>query len=307
MSASGNSSPFRSGFVALVGRPNVGKSTLFNALLGEKLAIVTDKPQTTRNRIRGILNLPGVQVIFLDTPGIHKPQHRMNEIMVKNAVSTLGEVDLVCLLVEAAQPPGAGDRFIIDLMKRAGTPAFLVINKTDLVRRETLLPFIDEARTLHPFAEVIPVSAVTGENLEDLKETIVRAMPEGPRLFPEDMKTDQTERFLASELIREQVFLQTKEEVPYSTAVVVEEMKDRPEGTIYIRALVVVERESHKGIVIGRKGARLKAIGQAARHEVERILGAKAYLELFVKVKPRWREEAEILRDFGYTIEGESS
>ncbi|MEK6814825.1 MAG: GTPase Era [Nitrospirota bacterium] len=303
MSASGNPILFRSGFAALVGRPNVGKSTLFNALLGEKLAIVTDKPQTTRNRIRGILNLPDAQAVFLDTPGIHKPQHRMNEIMVKNAVSTLGEVDVVCLLVEATQPPGVGDRFIIDLMKRVGTPAFLVINKIDLVRRETLLPFIDEARTLHPFAEVIPVSAVTGENLEDLKETIVRALPEGPRLFPEDMKTDQTERFLASELIREQVFLQTKEEVPYSTAVVVEEMKDRPDGTIYIRALVVVERESQKGIVIGRKGARLKAIGQAARHEVERILGAKAYLDLFVKVKARWREEAEILRDFGYTIE----
>lgn len=303
----GKEPSFRSGFVALVGRPNVGKSTLFNALLGEKLAIVTDKPQTTRNRIRGILNRPDAQVVFLDTPGIHKPQHRMNEIMVRNAVATLGEVDLVCLLVEADQPPGAGDRFIIDLMKRVETPAFLVINKIDLVRRETLLPLIDEARTLHPFAEVVPVSAATGENLEELKETIVRVLPEGPRLFPEDMKTDQTERFLASELIREQVFMQTKEEVPYSTAVVVEEMKDRPEGTIYIRALVVVERESQKGIVIGRKGARLKAIGQAARREVERILGAKVYLDLFVKVKPRWREESEVLKDFGYTIEGESS
>ena len=292
---------FRSGFVTLVGRPNVGKSTLLNALLGEKLAIVSEKPQTTRNRILGIRHLPDAQIVFLDTPGIHKPRQKLNQYMVKAALDTYQEVDVVLVLVEATQPPGPGDRYILETLKPVQTPVFLVLNKIDLVPKPHLLPLMDTYRGLYPFQELIPVSARTGENLQDLVDTLLRYLPQGPRYFPEDMITDQPERFLVAEIVREKVFQLTEEEIPYATAVQVEEMAERPEkGLLYIRALILMEHESQKGIIVGKGGARIREIGKRAREEIERLLGTRVYLDLWVKVLPDWRKREDALRSLGY-------
>jgi len=288
---------FRSGFVAIVGRPNVGKSTLMNCLLGEKISIISDKPQTTRNRIRGILTTPQAQLIFIDTPGIHKPIHKMNEVMVQAAIRTYGEVDVILLLVEATERPGAGDRFIIDSLSGVRTPVFLVINKVDLVQKELLLPLMQELSELHPFAEIIPVSALTGD-LGDLVKTIEKRLPKGPKYFPDDQLTDQPERFIVAEIIREKVFELTKEEVPYSTAVVIEQMREEPDLT-RVHAVIYVDRDSQKGIVIGRRGALLKEIGTRARRDAEKLLGVKVFLQLWVKVKKGWREDDTMLRNIG--------
>jgi GTP-binding protein Era len=288
---------FKSGFIAIIGRPNTGKSTLMNCLLGEKISIISDKPQTTRNRIRGILTLPQAQLVFIDTPGIHKPIHRMNEVMVNAAVRTCGEVDVILLLVEATARPGAGDRFIIDSLSGVKTPVFLIINKVDLVPKEQLLPLMQEYSTLHPFAEIIPLSALKGD-LGALTDTIVKRLHAGPKYFPDDQLTDQPERFIVSEIIREKVFELTKEEIPYSTAVVIEQMQEEPELT-RIHAVIFVERDSQKGIVIGRGGALLKEIGTRARTDAERILGVKVFLQLWVKVKKGWREDDAMLRNIG--------
>lgn len=292
---------FRSGFISIVGRPNVGKSTLLNTLLGEKIAIISDKPQTTRNRILGIVNAPGAQLVFMDTPGIHKPVHKMNEFMVRTALATYGEVDVILMLVEATQPPGGGDRYIIETLKQVKTPVFLLINKVDLVEKETLLPLIAEYSGLHTFAEIIPVSALAGD-LGGLREAIIRRLPEGPKYFPEDQLTDQPERFIISELIREKIFELTKEEIPYSTAVVIEEMKEEPKIT-RITAVIYVERDSQKGILIGRNGAMLKQIGSLARQDAEKLLGARIFLQLWVKVKKGWREDEHMLRNLGLVTE----
>lgn len=293
---------FNSGFISIIGRPNVGKSTLLNALLGEKIAIVSSKPQTTRNRILGIVNQPGAQLVFLDTPGIHKPMHKMNEVMVKTALQTCKEVDVILMLVEATEQPGGGDRFIIETLAEVKTPVYLLINKVDLIKKEALLPLIQVYSSMYKFAELIPVSALKND-LGGLVETILKRLPQGPKYFPDDQMTDQPERFIVSELVREKVFELTKEEIPYSTAVVIEEMKEEP-GITRISAVIYVERDSQKGILIGKGGGMLKKIGTLARLDAEKLLGTKIFLKLLVKVKKGWREDERMLKNFGILGEG---
>ncbi len=291
---------FKSGFVAIVGRTNVGKSTLLNALLGRKVAIMSEKPQTTRNKILGVLNRPGAQVIFLDTPGFHKPKHRLGEHLVQVALKTLREVDVVLFLVEADGPPGPGDEFIIRELKQLKTPVLLVINKIDLVRKEELLPLVEIYSQRGIFAEIVPVSALKGENLERLVEVLVSYLPSGPKYYPEDVVTDRPESFIIAELVREKVLLLTSQEVPHAVAVIVEEMEERPNGVLAVRAVIYTERESQKGILIGKGGQMLKRIGQLAREEIEALLGTKVYLELWVKVREDWRNRESYLVSFGY-------
>jgi GTP-binding protein Era len=292
---------FKSGFISIIGRPNVGKSTLLNALLGEKIAIISDKPQTTRNRILGIVSRPGAQMVFMDTPGIHKPMHKMNEFMVKTALATYSEVDVILMLVEATEPPGGGDRFIIETLTKVKTPVFLLINKIDLIGKEALLPLLQECSRLYNFAEIIPISALRND-LGGLVEAILRRLPQGPKYFPDDQLTDQPERFVVSEIIREKIFELTKEEIPYSTAVVIEDMKEEPEIT-RITATIYVERDSQKGILIGKGGAMLKQIGTLARRDAEKLLGTKIFLQLWVKVKKGWREDERMLKNLGLVTE----
>jgi GTPase len=290
---------FHSGFVSIIGRPNAGKSTLLNALVGEKISIVSEKPQTTRNRVTGILTLPDAQVIFLDTPGLHRPKGRLNEYMVKVAKDACAEVDIVLFMAEADKQPGEAEGEIIEFLKGLKTKVFLVINKIDLVPKDALLPLIDKYNSIYGFAEIIPVSSLKGKNLPELKNTIIDYLPEGPQYYPEDEMTEQPERFIAAEIIREKIFRMTKDEVPYSTAVLVEEMKEHGDK-IYTRADIYVEKDSHKGIIIGANGQMLKKIGQAARKDIERLLGSPIYLELWVKVKKDWREKPGALREMGY-------
>jgi len=289
---------FHSGFVAVVGRPNVGKSTLVNRLVGEKVAIVSDKPQTTRNRILAVLNRPEGQIVLFDTPGIHKPMHRMNERMVEAAVGSLGQVDLALWLVDVTEDYGPGDRYVKDVLARAGKPVILGLNKIDLVPKPRLLPLIDQYRRLLDFAEIVPISGLKGDNVERLAERLVAHLPKGERLYPEDFLTDQPERFFVAEMVREQILRHTREEIPYSTAVIIDSFK---EGTpvVRIEASILVERQSQKGILIGRGGAMLKAIGSAARREIEAFLGTKIYLGLFVKVREGWREDPAMLDEMG--------
>ena len=288
---------FKSGFISIIGRPNVGKSTLLNSLLGEKIAIISDKPQTTRNRILGIVSRPDAQLVFMDTPGIHKPMHKMNEVMVKTALQACSEVDVILMLVEAMEKPGGGDRFIIEKLVDVKTPVFLLINKTDLVKKEALLPLMQEFSKLYNFAELIPVSALKND-LGGLIEAILKRLPQGPKYFPDDQLTDQPERFIVSEIIREKIFDLTKEEIPYSTAVVIEDMKEKPDIT-HVTATIYVERDSQKGILIGKGGAMLKKIGTLARHDAEKLLNVKVFLQLLVKVKKGWREDERSLKNFG--------
>ncbi|NLI11704.1 GTPase Era [Pelotomaculum propionicicum] len=296
-------SSFKSGFVAIVGRTNVGKSTLLNKLAGRKVAIVSEKPQTTRNKILCVLNREDSQVIFLDTPGIHKPKYRLGEQMVQQALGTLKEVDAVLFLVEANLPPGPGDNYIMRQFQDLATPVLLVINKIDLVRREELLPLIEQYSRMYNFSEIVPVSALTGENLSRLLDAVTGYLPEGPKYFPEDMVTDRPETFIITELIREKVLHLTSEEVPHSVAVVIEEMENRPNGVVAVRSIIYTEKESQKAILIGKGGQLLKKIGQAAREEIERLLGAKVFLELWVKVKPGWRNKEAQIRNLGYRDE----
>ncbi len=294
-------SGFKSGFISLIGRPNVGKSTLLNLLLGEKIAIVSDKPQTTRNRILGIKNHPEAQIVFLDTPGIHRARSKLNHSMVKAALATYNEVDGICFLIEANRPFNDENDFILETLKKVEKPVLLAINKIDLVPKGDLLPIMDQYSRLRPFEQIIPISALLGEGGEVLLAGMVKILPAGPKLFPEDMITDLPERFLAAELIREKVFLLTREEVPYATAVVVEQFKEREEkNLVVIKATIQVERKSQKGILIGEKGRMLKEIGCQAREEIEALLGAKVFLELWVKVEENWREDPGALRRLGY-------
>jgi GTP-binding protein Era len=292
------SAAFRSGFVAVVGRPNVGKSTLVNRLVGEKVAIVSDKPQTTRNRILAVLNRPDGQVVLFDTPGIHKPMHRMNERMVEAAVDSLGRVDLALWLVDVTEDYGPGDQYVRDALKRSGKPVLLGLNKIDLVPKPALLPLIDQYRRRLDFAEIIPLSGLKGENVELVAERLVAHLPAGERLYPEDFLTDQPERFFVAEMIREQILRHTREEIPYSTAVIIDSFKEGA-PVVRIEASILVERESQKGILIGRGGTMLKSIGSAARREIETFLGTKVYLGLFVKVREGWREDAGMLDEIG--------
>lgn len=291
---------FKSGFVSIIGRTNVGKSTLLNRLVGEKIAIISDKPQTTRNQIMGIKTLPQAQVIFLDTPGIHKPKHELNRRMVKIALRALQNIDLIMLMVAADKTFGTGDQFVLHELKDVKTPVFLLINKIDLIKKHKMLPLIDNYRHQHEFTEIIPLSALIGDNIELLEEKIIQYLPAGQKYFPENHITDQPERTLIAEIIREKIINLTLQELPYSTAVIIESFKEDPEDKlINIRALIYVDKLSQKGIIIGKSGSMLKQIGTLARLEMEKILSTKVYLELWVKVKPKWRENNRILRLIG--------
>jgi GTP-binding protein Era len=291
---------FRSGYVSLVGRPNVGKSTLLNAVLGEKISIVASKPQTTRKRIVGVKHLPDAQIVFLDTPGIHKAKHRLGEAMVREAMESLAEVDVILFIVEPGKP-GRGDLVILDALKGTAAPVFLIINKIDTVKKPELLPVIDAYHRMHGFrfSEIIPVSALTGDGVELLLRKICEYLKEGPRYYPEETITDQAERSLAAEIIREKIIERTEKEVPHSVAVEVTQWSQREDGIVQIHADIFVERESQKGIIIGSGGLRIKEIGTAARLDIETLLGTKVFLELWVKTKRDWRDNERMLRELG--------
>lgn len=291
---------FKSGFIAILGRPNVGKSTFFNAVIGDKISIVADKPQTTRNRISGILNVPDAQLIFLDTPGMHNPKTPLNRAMVKAARDTIGDADLILMMVEADAPVGAQDLFLIEALAGVQAPVFLAINKTDRMEKSLLLPLMDQCRRLYDFAGIFPVSARTGNGLEALIHGIKEALPDGPRLFPDDIATEATERFIAGEFIREQILRLTSQEIPYASAVEIDAFKeDESKNLIRISATILVEKESQKAIMIGKKGAMLKKIGTRARLAMENLFGAKVFLELFVRVKKDWATSDKMLRELG--------
>ncbi len=293
---------FRSGFVSIIGRPNAGKSTLLNALVGEKLAIVTRKPQTTRNRIQGIVNFErqnkrlGGQIVLIDTPGVHKPINTLNRRMMKEVYDALEGCDLLLLIVDATAKFGGGDKFVLDIVKKSGQPCFLLLNKVDALEKQKLLPLIAEYMSLHVFAEVIPISALKRDGLDIVLEKVARALPEGPRYFPKDQVTDQPERFLVAELIREQVLLATEQEVPYATTVMIDQY-DEGEKLTHIAATVYCEREGQKAILIGKQGSTLKKIGTAARLQIERLLNTKVFLELFVKVRAGWRDSRQFIEE----------
>ncbi|HYS58579.1 MAG TPA: GTPase Era [Burkholderiales bacterium] len=297
--APGPEPPIKSGFVAVVGRPNAGKSTLTNALVGEKVSIVTPAPQTTRNRILGVVNRAEAQVILIDTPGIHKPLSRLNERMMAFVRQALEERDLALLIVDAAEPFGKGDQFAVELLKEYNPPAILALNKIDLIRKNRLLPLIERYSKLYDFKEVIPVSALRGAGLDELMEATINLLPEGPRYFPPDVYTDQPERFLAGEIIREKVIRHTRQEMPYATAVLMDEFEET-ETITRIHATIVVEKDSQKPIVIGAAGARIKQIGTEARLELERLFPPKVYLELIVKVEPQWRDNRAVVAALDY-------
>ncbi|MGD7044011.1 GTPase Era [Jeotgalibacillus proteolyticus] len=291
----------KSGFISIVGRPNVGKSTFLNRVIGQKIAIMSDKPQTTRNKIQGVLTTNDSQMIFIDTPGIHKPKHKLGDFMIKMATNTFREVDLILFMVNVDEGLGRGDEFIMDLLKDVKTPVFLVLNKIDTVHPDELLPIIDQYRSRQTFQEVVPISALEGQNVETLLEQIQANLPEGPQYYPADQITDHPERFIISELIREKALHLTREEVPHSIAVSIEKIsKEEGKELINVMATIIVERDSQKGIVIGKRGAMLKEIGQRAREDIENLLGSKVYLELWVKVQKDWRNKASNLRDFGF-------
>jgi GTP-binding protein Era len=289
---------FKSGFVTIVGRTNVGKSTLLNSMLGQKLTIMSNKPQTTRHKIQCVLTSIDYQVVFIDTPGIHKPKHKLGEHMVGIALNTLREVDVVLLLVEAAMP-GPGDLYMLEQIKKVNSPVLLAINKIDLVKPVDLMPIMAAFQQAGNFVEIVPVSALTGDNVEHLLQTIINYLPEGPQYYPGDMVVDRPERFIMAELIREKVLHLTSQEVPHSVAVVVEEVEQRSEELVAVRAIIYTERESQKGILIGKGGRMLKEVGQQAREEIESLLGSRIFLELRVKVKKDWRNRDIDMRNFG--------
>ncbi len=293
---------FRSGFVSIIGRPNAGKSTLLNALVGEKLAIVTRKPQTTRNRIQGIINVerktkrPAGQIVLVDTPGVHKPINSLNRRMMKEVYDALEGCDLLLLIVDATAKFGTGDKFVLDIVKKSGQPCFLLLNKIDALDKQKLLPLIAEYKERHEFAEVIPISAMKREGLDALLASVLKALPEGPRYFPKDQVTDQPERFLVAELIREQVLLATEQEVPYATTVLIDQYQEGDRLT-RIAATIYCERDGQKAILIGKQGSTLKKIGTAARLQIQGLLNTKVFLELFVKVRAGWRDSRDFVQE----------
>jgi GTP-binding protein Era len=290
---------FRAGFVTVVGRPNAGKSTLVNRFVGQKVAIVSDKPQTTRNRILAVCNRPQAQLVLFDTPGLHKPTHAMNRRMVETATRSIGQGDVVLWLADVAEGLGPGDRFVADLLKKVKAPVFLGLNKVDLVPdKKRLLPMIGRYSGLVDFAEIVPLSAKKGDNVDRLLDLLVSRLPEAEKLYPDDFLTDLPERFFVSEMIREQILHNTRQEIPYTTGVMIDSFKEE-EKLVRIEATIVVERENQKGILIGKGGAMLKAIGTEARQDIEAFLGAKVFLGLFVKVRENWRENPSMLQEMG--------
>ncbi|WJY28497.1 MULTISPECIES: GTPase Era [Sporosarcina] len=292
---------FKSGFVSIIGRPNVGKSTFMNRVVGQKIAIMSDKPQTTRNKVQGVVTNENSQMVFIDTPGIHKPKHKLGDFMMKSAKNTLKEVDVILFMVNANEKIGPGDRFVMEMLQGTETPVFLVINKIDLVHPDDLLGIITSYTEEYDFAEIVPLSALNGNNVERLMETLLTYLPEGPKYYPDDQVTDHPERFIVSELIREKVLHLTREEVPHSIAVVIDKIsRESDRDLVNVMATIIVERDSQKGIVIGKQGALLKQIGSKARRDIEMLLGSKVYLELWVKVQKDWRNKPGQLKEFGF-------
>ncbi len=291
---------FKSGFVSVIGRPNVGKSTLLNALTGQKIAIMSDKPQTTRNTIRGVITKEDCQLVFIDTPGIHKPKTKLGEYMVNVASETMKEVDLILFLAEAATSPGNLDISIIEQLRKVKTPVFLILNKVDIAGKDKLLSIIEGYSSLMDFKAVIPISALKNDGTDIIISEALKYLPEGPRFFSEDTLTDQPEKVIAAEMIREKVLLNLEDEVPHGVGVEVMSFKEREDGLINIQATIYCEKSSHKGIIIGKQGQMLKKIGSAARFEIERLLDTKIFLELWVKVKPDWRNNDSMLKNLGY-------
>lgn len=294
---------FKSGFVAVIGRPNAGKSTLVNKIIGEKVAIVSEKAQTTRNTIRGIYTDDEMQAVFLDTPGIHKPKYRLGKYMVEAAQNSMEGVDVIFYIIDSSLTFGRGEEFIIETLKDKQTPVYLLVNKIDLLEREKLLPLLAELSSKMNFKEIIPISALSGENITHLLDVLKKELPEGPQYYPEDMVSDLPEQILVSELVREQVLLLTRDEVPHSVAVTVSQMEERQNGKLYIYANIYVDRESQKGIIIGHKGEMLKRIGMGARREIEKIFACSVFLELRVKTKKDWRDNEMLLKDWALTPE----
>ncbi|WP_088547443.1 GTPase Era [Paenibacillus aquistagni] len=291
---------FKSGFVAIVGRPNVGKSTLMNHVIGQKIAIMSDKPQTTRNKIHGVYTTDTTQIVFLDTPGIHKRKSKLGDYMNQTALNTLNEVEAILFLVDVSTGLGGGDRFVIEQLKKVNTPVILVMNKIDQVHTDALPAMIQTYHELHEFAAIVPISALTGNNVDRLLDVITTYLPEGPQYYPNDQITDHPEQFVVAELIREKILQNTREEIPHSIAVAIEDMKVQDNGVVYIAAVIYVERDSQKGIIIGKKGALLKEVGKQARTDIEALLGSKTFMELWVKVKKDWRNQDRVLRDLGF-------
>lgn len=292
---------FRSGFITVVGRPNAGKSTLINQVLKQKVAIISDKPQTTRNRIQAVYTTDDAQIVFIDTPGIHKPKSRLGEYMNEAAYKAVKQVDAILFMISGNEPMGSGDRFILNQLEGTSIPVILVINKIDLIKKDELLVLIDSYKDAFPFKEIIPISALTGDGVDRLLEVVLDYMPEGPKYYPDYMVTDHPESFIISELIREKVLLLTREEVPHSVAVTIDEIKKREDSEVIdVLATVIVERDSQKKILIGKGGRMMKQIGTLARKDIESLLGSKVFLELWVKVIKDWRNKKRILAEYGY-------
>lgn len=295
-----NEEKFHSGFIALVGRPNVGKSTLLNTVLGEKISIVSAHAQTTRNKITGVWNGENSQIVFLDTPGMHKPKSKLGEVIRQSTVDAIGEVDIVVMICACDDPPGAGDRYLLSLLENKKTPVVLVLNKIDLVSEVAILKKIKQYSQMYKFKEIIPVSAQTGRNMDELMQVLEKMLPEGPKYFPDDMITDQPERIIVQEIVREKILLRTHEEIPHAIGVFTEEFKVRENGKVYIRCTIYVERESQKRIVIGSKGSLLKDAGKEAREEIQKVVGSPVFLDLWVKVNRDWKNKDYMLRELGY-------
>ncbi|GGB29095.1 GTPase Era [Virgibacillus dakarensis] len=291
---------FKSGFIAIIGRPNVGKSTFLNRVIGQKIAIMSDKAQTTRNKIQGVLTQDDAQIVFIDTPGIHKPKHRLGDFMVQIAENTLNEVDAILFMINAKEGYGKGDQYIIDRLQQVKKPVFLIINKIDLIHPDDLFPLIELYKGKYDFEEIIPISALQGNNVDHMLDVLKAHLPSGPKYYPDDQVTDHPERFIISELIREKVLQLTREEVPHSIAVVIENIEKRDSNAIFIQATVITERKSQKGILIGKHGSMLKEIGKKARADIEALLGTKVYLELWIKVQKDWRNRQSQLRELGF-------
>lgn len=292
---------FKSGFITIIGRPNVGKSTFLNRVIGQKIAIMSDKAQTTRNTIQGVLTEDNAQMIFIDTPGIHKPKHKLGDFMVKLAENTLNEVDAILFMINAKEGYGAGDQYIIDRLEHIKSPVYLIINKIDQIHPDELFLLITKYKDKYPFAEIIPISALEGNNVDHLLSVLKDQLPEGPQYYPEDQVTDHPERFIISELIREKALQLTREEIPHSVAVVIDKIEKNTEEKVLIQASIIIERKSQKGIIIGKQGTMLKKIGSQARRDIERLLGTKVYLELWVKVQKDWRNSDRYLQEFGFS------